>query len=132
MTENKAIIASFFEAGNRGEMDTCLALFADDIVWTNTGTTRFSGRFEGKEAVVTKLLGPLFGCLEAGIQSTVDNIIAEGNVVVVQSRGRAETSDGQPYNNTYCQIFTLREGLIVAVTEYMDTALVDATFGPDD
>ncbi len=131
MTDNKAIIAGFFEAGNQGDMDACLALFADDVVWTNTGTTRFSGRFEGKEAVVTQLLGPLFGSLDAGIHSTIENMIVEDNQVVVLSRGRAQTKDGRPYNNSYCQVFTLRDGLIVEVTEYMDTALVDATFGPD-
>ena len=132
MNDNKAIIASFFEAGNRGDMDACLALFADDVVWTNTGTTRFSGRFEGKETVVTQLLGPLFGSLDAGIHSSVDSLIAEGNQVVALSRGRARTKDGRPYNNSYCQVVTLRDGLIGEVTEYMDTALVDATFGPND
>ena len=33
------------------------------------------------------------------------------------------------YNNTYCQVFTIREGKIRAVTEYMYTALVNEVFG---
>jgi ketosteroid isomerase-like protein len=127
--DNKRIVASFFAAGNRGDMDACLALLADDIRWTNMGSTRFSGTFEGKQAVLEDLLGPLFGQLRNGIASEVDDMIAEGDRVVVLSRGTAETVDGKPYNNRYCQIMQLRNGLIVAVTEYMDTALVDEAFG---
>jgi len=36
---------------------------------------------------------------------------------------------GRPYNNTYCQVFSVRDGKIRTVTEYMDTALVDEVFG---
>ena len=127
--DNKRVVASFFEAGNRGDMDTCLGLLADEIRWTNMGSTRFSGTFEGKQAVLEDLLGPLFGRLKNGIASEVEDMIAEADRVVVLSRGTAETADGKPYNNRYCQIMRLHEGRIVAVTEYMDTALVDETFG---
>mgnify|MGYP001816273400 CR=1 FL=1 len=127
--DNKRIVASFFAAGNQGDMDTCLGLMADDVRWTNMGSTRFSGTFEGKQAVLEDLLGPLFGRLRNGIVSEVEDMIAEGDRVVVLSRGTAETVDGKPYNNRYCQIMRLRNGRIVAVTEYMDTALVEETFG---
>ena len=30
-TENKEIVRAFFEAGNRGDFDTCFAMIADDI-----------------------------------------------------------------------------------------------------
>ena len=39
------------------------------------------------------------------------------------------TVDGKPYNNTYCQVITIRNGQIAAVKEYMDTALIDSVFG---
>lgn len=121
---NKQIIQTFYEAGNRGDMEGCMALLADDITWTNIGTTKYSGSFVGKKELTTKLLGPVFGRLKAGIQSTIDNVIAEGEFVVVQVRGRAETTEGRPYNNTYCHVFRLRDGKIAEVTEYFDTELV--------
>ena len=98
-------------------------------MWTNTGTTRFSGRYEGKQALMDELLGPLFGQLKAGIASEIERLTAEGDIVVAQTRGTAETLDGTPYNNRYCQVIELRDGKIAAVTEYFDTALVDAVFG---
>jgi ketosteroid isomerase-like protein len=49
--------------------------------------------------------------------------------VVAQTSGRAETLDGTPYNNSYCQVIRIRGGRIAEVKEYFDTALVDAVFG---
>ena len=128
--QNKQIIQEFFDAGNQGNMERCIQLLADDIRWTDIGTTQFSGTYIGKEDLSANLLGPLFGQLKAGIFSVLENIIAEGECVVVQSRGEAETIRGKPYNNTYCHIFRVRDGKIWEVTEYLDTALVDAAFGP--
>jgi len=129
ISQNKQIVREFFEAGNRGDMERCIELLADDISWTDIGTTRFSGTYVGKEELSANLLGPLFGQLKAGIYSTIENIVAEGEVVVVQSRGKAETVDGIPYDNTYCHIIRVREGKISEVTEYFDTALTNAVFG---
>lgn len=126
---NKQIVLDFYAAGARGDMDACFALLADDVVWTNIGTTRFSGTFDGKQALVEQLLGPLFGQLKAGIASTIENLTAEGDTVVAQTSGRAETVDGKAYNNSYCQVIRIRDGKIAAVKEYFDTALVDAVFG---
>jgi ketosteroid isomerase-like protein len=128
--QNKRVVLDFYEAGARGDMDACFAMLADDVVWTNIGSTRFSGTYAGKENLAENLLGPLFGQLKAGIASEVEQLVAEGDTVVAQTSGTAETLEGKPYNNTYCQVITVRDGRIAAVTEYMDTALIDAVFGP--
>lgn len=131
IAENKQVVRDFYEAGARGDMDACFALLADDITWTNIGSTKFSGTYAGKQALGEKLLGPLFGQLKAGISSRIEQLTAEGDVVVAQTAGTAETVDGVPYNNTYCQVITIRDGKFAAVTEYMDTALIDSVFGVD-
>ena len=127
--DNKQVVIDFYEAGARGDMDTCFALIADDITWRNIGSTKFSGTFAGKQALTEELLGPLFGQLKAGITSTIEALIAEDDIVVALTKGKAETHDGTPYNNTYCQVMRIADGKIAEVTEYMDTALVDAVFG---
>jgi ketosteroid isomerase-like protein len=40
------------------------------------------------------------------------------------------TKDGQPYNNDYCLIYRLRDGRIVEIREYCDSALTEAVLGP--
>ena len=128
LTDNKQVVQTFYDSANRGDMDTCMGQLAEDVTWTNIGTTKYSGTFRGKADLVTRLLQPVFGQLQAGIASVVDNIVAEGDFVVVQSRGKAETKDGRPYNNTYCHVFKIHGGKIVEVTEYLDTALASAVF----
>ena len=103
-----------------------MSQLADDVTWTNIGSTKFSGTFRGKADLVARLLQPVFGQLQAGITSTIDNMVAEGEFVVVQSRGKAATNDGRPYNNTYCHVFRIRGAKIVEVTEYLDTELAAA------
>lgn len=129
IAENKQVVLDFYAAGARGDMDACFSLLADDIVWTNIGTTKFSGTFSSKQALVEQLLEPLFSQLKAGITSNIERLIAEGDVVVAQTTGSAETHDGIPYNNAYCQVIRVRDGKIAEVKEYLDTALIDAVFG---
>ena len=129
VSENKQVVLNFYDAGARGDMDTCFALLANDVTWTNIGSTKFSGTYVGKQAIAEDLLGPLFSRLKAGISSQIERLTAEDDIVVAQTSGTAETTDGTPYNNTYCQVFRIHNGQIVAVKEYMDTALIDSVFG---
>jgi uncharacterized protein len=129
IAKNKSTIEAFCRLGSEGNLEGCLALMDDDVKWRNIGSTRFSGTFVGKERLITDLLGPLFSQLRSGLSSTVENVVAEGDYVVLQSRGKAQTTEGKDYNNTYCHIFKIRDGRIVEVTEYFDTELVTSVFG---
>ena len=131
IAENKQVVLDFYEAGARGDMDKCFDLLSDDVTWTNIGATKFSGTYAGKQTLMEQLLGPLFGQLKAGISSKIERLTAEGDIVVAQTSGTAETLNGTPYNNTYCQIILIRHGKIAEVKEYFDTALVDSVFGVD-
>ena len=77
------------------------------------------------------LLGPvLLGrALAAGVRLGGECGVGARLFVVAQTAGTAETHDGRPYNNTYCQVIRIRDGKIAEVKEYFDTALVDAVFG---
>jgi ketosteroid isomerase-like protein len=127
--ENKQIVRSFYEAGNRGDFEACFGLISNDIVWTNIGSTRLSGTYRGKAELMEKLIGPLFGQLKAGISSSIERIFGEDDHVIALTSGTAETSDGRPYNNRYCQVIRLRDGKFIEVTEYFDTALTGSVFG---
>ncbi len=129
VAENKRIVQAFYDAANRGDTEGFLGQLADDVTWTNIGSTKYSGTYVGKNDLVAKLVEPLFGQLRAGIASTIHNVIAEADFVVVQLSGQSETKDGRPYNNTYCHVFRIRDGKIGEVTEYFDTELATAVFG---
>jgi ketosteroid isomerase-like protein len=131
IAENKQVVLDFYDAAARGDMNGCFALLADDVTWTNIGTTKFSGTYSGKKVLLEQLLGPLFGQLKAGISTTVERLTAEADVVVAQTTGTAETHDGIPYNNSNCQVMRIWEGKIAEVKEYFDTQLTSSVFGSD-
>jgi uncharacterized protein len=127
LPENKAVVRSMGEAKN---LDAMLATMADDVRWTIIGSTKWSRTMNGKKEIIDKLLQPIFAELASMGSSTTDNVIAEGDYVVVQSHASGrETKTGRPYDNTYCNVFKVVDGKIKEITEYLDTELVTAAFG---
>jgi uncharacterized protein len=125
--ENKEVVRQMREAKG---IDAVLATMSDDVRWTLIGTTRFSGTMNGKQEIVEKLFKPIFAQLETPGSNVIDNIIAEGDYVVVQQRGTGRrTKSGKDYNNTYCIVYKVLGGKIKEITEYCDTELVTSAFG---
>jgi hypothetical protein len=58
--------------------------------------------------------------------------IADGDLVAVEARGDNRTVKGEPYNNNYCFVFRLENGMLAEVTEYLDTELVTCALGAPD
>jgi len=127
--ENKEIIRTMFAELSKGNAEAFLGTLADDVRFTLIGSTQFSGVFNGKQEFIEKVLAPLGAQLEGGLVMHVDNLIAEGDLVVMQGRGESTTKSGQAYNNTYAQVFRLANGKVQEVTEYLDTELVTSVFG---
>jgi uncharacterized protein len=127
--ENKKLIQDMFAELSKGNAQAFLNNMADDVQFTIMGTTKYSGTCNGKQELLSKVLGPLSAQLEGGLTITPDNFIAEGDIVAMQARGKSTTKTGKPYNNTYCQIFRIVNGKVQQVTEYLDTELVTAAFG---
>jgi ketosteroid isomerase-like protein len=127
--ENKQLIQSMFAELSRGNGAGYLDRLADDVKFTIMGTTKYSGTYRGKQDVVNRLLTPLMNELDGGLEVTPDAFIAEGDTVVMQGRGRSKTKSGEPYNNSYCQVFRIADGKVREITEYLDTELVTQAFG---
>jgi uncharacterized protein len=127
--ENKQLIQNMFAELSKGNAEAFLGNMADDVRFTIIGTTKYSGTFNGKQELLSKLLGPLSSQLEGGLTITPENFIADGDYVAMQARGKSQTKTGKSYNNTYCQVFRLANGKVKEVVEYLDTELVTSAFG---
>ena len=127
--ENKKLMQDMFAELGKGNGDAFLGNMADDIEFTIIGSTKYSGTFKGKKDLVEKLLGPLNAQLEGGITITPENFITDGDTVAMQAKGKSTTKSGKSYDNTYCQVFTFKDGKVQRVTEYLDTELVTTAFG---
>jgi ketosteroid isomerase-like protein len=59
---------------------------------------------------------------DGGVQPDhATNVVAEGDQVVAEWTSRAVTRFGEAYENFCLGVFTVRDGKIISVREYMDT-----------
>jgi ketosteroid isomerase-like protein len=129
--DNKKLMQSLFASVAAGDRKPFLDRIADDVVMRVTGHYSWSQTIRGKEALVRDFYGHLASVLADGNRRTVGHrFIADGDQVVVESVGEMQTKSGVPYSNEYCLIYRLREGQIVEIREYCDSALCERVLGP--
>lgn len=124
--ENKRLVRAIFEALAQGDGKPFVESWADDFTWIIEGQSQWSRRFEGKAAVRADLMRPLFANFATRYRNEAEEIIAEDDRVVVLCRGEVRTRSGEDYNNSYCYVIRMRDGKMVELREYMDTALAEA------
>lgn len=126
---NRQLIRTAFEAMGQSNIGPLVDLMADDFAWIIEGKSKFSNRFDGKAVVEEKLLRPLFNTFATPYRFEIEEIIAEGERVVVLGRGQVRTKWGKDYDNHYCFVIRMAGGRMVELREYLDTALVEKVFG---
>lgn len=126
---NIAVATRFYEALAAGDFDALAALHSDDIVFNLVGTTPVSGRWEGKAVCFGPIVadGVIGKLRPETIHFSRQWLImcADEERVVGLMRGGGIATNGHEYLQTYCQIMTIRDGLIVELHEFFDTALVE-------
>lgn len=125
----KQTIRDVFKGVAAGDAEPLMNMLHDDVSWTIIGSTRFSGTYEGKADLVERLLGPLGELVDGHLHITPENVLADGDYVVVQGHGESRTKAGGTYNNTYCWVYRWSGDKVVQVTEYLDTEVLTASFG---
>jgi ketosteroid isomerase-like protein len=130
--ESRRVVETFYGAVGRGDMETVTASFADDVVVEVMGRSPISGRHVGREAFLADAMGPVIGALDPDsvkLATTWEIFAAEGDRVAARMTGAAISRSGRRYDNSYCQLFRIRDGQIAEMYEYLDTALLeDAIF----
>jgi ketosteroid isomerase-like protein len=127
---NKNAVLRMHEAIGRGDIDGLFAPMTDDVTFRVIGDHALGQRtYQGKEDITNNLLMTIFARLNGGVEVTIISIAAEDEKVFLHFTGKAQTVDGDPYNNEYVQLFSFRAGKISAVVEFMDTALLAKVLG---
>jgi uncharacterized protein len=136
MTEamnSKSVLERYVAAIAAGDEQTKRDLFAEDATWTiAAGDLPMSGTWNGRDAILGEFLATALSRYEPGsLGVEVEAMIAEGDRVALQWTTRAVTRDGLPYENGCIAVFTIRDGRIQSVREYMDTLYARVTaFAP--
>ena len=118
--ENKELIKKGYDAFSAGDVETVMALFADDVEWIQPGDSAVSGTYHGKTEVM-EYMGRL---AEKSVTVKLIRLVAEGDTVVAITEVTAGGETGED-----ADVFTIRDGKTVRAEMHGDTALLERIFG---
>jgi ketosteroid isomerase-like protein len=119
---NKAIVAQFFDAMNRGDVSFIVDTYAADGCVQTMGNTLISGVFTREQ--IAAAAGGIFDVFPEGLRFNATGMIAEGDKVAVEATSEGKHISGQTYTNEYHFLFEFRDGKLLRLKEYMDTERV--------
>ena len=122
MTHSKQVVERYVAAVAAGDEQAISDSFTEDATWWLGGELPISGTWNGRDAILGDFLATAMAFYEPGsVSLDVTELLAEGDRVTLEWTSRARTAAGEPYENFCIGVFTVRDGRIAAVREYMDT-----------
>jgi uncharacterized protein len=124
---SKQLVAHAWEAFASRDPSRVRAVFAPDAEWLappgNATALAIDGTHHlvGRDRIVRFLTCEFGAVFVANVSIDFLGFYADGDTVVVEERMQATLAHGGHYDNDYCFIFELENGLIKRVREYMDT-----------
>jgi uncharacterized protein len=123
--QNKQLMTAIFASLAQGDPRPFSEAMSDDFRWAFPGSWSWASDWgSSKQEVRKNLLQPLMAQF-ADYRAHAQEIIADGDRVVVRASAEATTTAGDAYPQAYCYVFRLEDGRLTEVLEYCDTALVE-------
>ncbi|MER6302449.1 nuclear transport factor 2 family protein [Kitasatospora sp. NPDC001539] len=125
----RTVVTDYVNLIAAGERDAAIALFAEDATWTYPGSLALSRTWRGKQEIFGDFLGQVGTLFAAdGLPViTLINVLADGPQAVAEWTTVGKAANGTTYENHCLGVFTVEDGLITAVREYLDTHHVART-----
>jgi ketosteroid isomerase-like protein len=120
--DSRSVVERYVRAVEAGDERAIREIFAEDATWQLHGRLPISGTWRGRGVIIDEFLATALGFYQPGsVSLEITNLLADADQVVLEWTSRARTRRGEPYENFCIGVFTVREGRIQAVREYMDT-----------
>ena len=99
-----------------------LAALDDDLVFTATGVSPLSGRYEGKKAYVDGVLARLHERLATPLRPTVEQLLVDGEWACVRFRTEGVRGrNGADFSMQYCWLLRVVAGRVTEIVGFYDT-----------
>jgi ketosteroid isomerase-like protein len=125
---NKKAAVAAWHAFRTRDPTKIAAAFTEDAEWLapahNATAVALDGPWHivGKDQIARMFATEVRKLFVADVAAEFHGFYADGNIVVIEQRLRATLPNGNAYDNDYCFVLELENGLIRRVREYMDTA----------
>lgn len=128
--ENIDLAKRFYKSLEDGDLETYFSLLTPDCEIRLAGNTPVSGVAHGTEEI-QKLLTDVFACMDVqncafGCEYRI--VVADDDGVAALTHGGGLTAIGRQYNQTYANVFKMRDGKIYRFYEFLDTVLTEDAF----
>lgn len=122
------IVRQTYDAFSRGDLDTLMEHFDDDVTHIVPGSSKVSGRHVGREAVLA-LYGRLFELTAGTLRVELERLVTDGEHRVIASHTATMSDAGETVSQLAAILFTLRDGRVVEIQDFFaDIALNDRVF----
>jgi len=105
---NEAILQRGYEAFAKGDLETVMSVFDEDIVWHSGGRNPFSGDYRGHREV-GELFGRIFELSGGTFKNEVQDILANDHRAVVVLRITAQRGT-KSLDDLACHVWNMRDG----------------------
>lgn len=121
-------VRKIFQGLENGDGAAFFQHVSDDVDWTVMGTHPLAGHYPSKKAFIEGTFVKLGRVLPQGTQLHVQHLLVKDDQAVVELRSFATAKNGLRFDNYYCWVVYFKDGVIVKVRAYLDSALVARLF----
>ncbi|MBO6640534.1 MAG: nuclear transport factor 2 family protein [Roseitalea sp.] len=127
---NKELVVAFVEAMRVSDVEALKSMITDDFTWWITGKPDYlQTAGEHDRDFFFGFFGGGADMFPNGADFRVTGMVSEGDKVAAEAHLTAQTAMGTTYDNAYHFLFTIDDGRIQRMKEYMDTHHAKMTFG---
>ena len=125
-TPNERLVRVFLETLSSGDLEALRPQIHPDGSWEATGKSiPGAGITRGRDKIIDELLAPIRGMFEPGDPKIkILRVFSRDEWVAAETEAYGKLKNGKSYENRYAWIFEIRDGLVYAVREYMDTGYI--------
>jgi hypothetical protein len=121
-------VREIFKGLEKGDGAAFFEHVADNVDWIVEGTHPLAGHYRSKNAFIEGTFAKLGEVLPNGAQLHVEDLIVKNDEAVVELHSLATAKNGMRFDNRYCWVVYFRDGVIVRVRAYLDSAMVARLF----
>lgn len=126
--DSRTVLERYVTAVEAGDEQAIRESFAETATWQLDGELPISGTWHGRETIMSEFLATAMSYFQPeSVNLEITSLIAEGERVAMEWTSRARTTRGKDYENHCIGVFTVRDGKIEHVREYMDTLYASRT-----
>ena len=128
MTITPDFVRKVFKGLESGDGTAFFEHVAEDVDWIVEGTHPLAGHYRSKKAFIVGTFDKLAEVLPQGAQLRVENLIVKDDQAVVELHSLATAKNGMRFDNRYCWVVYFKNGVIVRIRAYLDSAMVARLF----